>query len=241
MTLCKVPPPTSPTLVVWASFTPTETTVVTWDDPCRVYACATPAIPATAGTRLQVNASLDADPGDAYTLSGGTCLIRNRDPGYVYEGVRLATPTTSPAAASSFRTAAVRNQRRTEPTMANDITIEVGSKAKVKEPSAKEKKQLATLGGALATKYPKLWTRGTIVHDATMRIDNQGVLSSPFAGQNIQAQIGSSSIAAVGLANTLSVGKMSEECQQAVETAVADALRASAADQKWRYVTGTCT
>ncbi|MEU0940231.1 hypothetical protein [Embleya sp. NPDC005971] len=129
--------------------------------------------------------------------------------------------------------------------MTMDIVVEVGDKAKVEKATSKQRKQLDALCELLTDKYPKLWLTGkNVVKDTEkvpMRVDNQGVLSNPFAGQNLQAQTGSISIAAVGLANTLSNPKMPPACQTAVENAVKEALKASAADQKWRYVKGTCT
>ncbi|MCL7494316.1 hypothetical protein WKI65_24615 [Streptomyces sp. MS1.AVA.3] len=130
--------------------------------------------------------------------------------------------------------------------MPNNITVDVAPQPdpKLTPASSKQRKQLDELCDKLTGKYAQLWGRGTIVSDSNkpaMRIDNQGVLTTPFAGQNIQAQTGTVSIAAVGLANTLSDQKMSPTCQKAVEDTLKQALKDSALDQKWRYISGTCT
>ncbi|MFJ6141657.1 hypothetical protein [Kitasatospora sp. NPDC092286] len=93
--------------------------------------------------------------------------------------------------------------------MANEIYTEVGGAANLSKRNEKLKAQLAALGGQLSAKhkYPQLRVRGNVIHDEEkkpMRIDNQGILSKPFKGQNIQAQVAGGSIAAVGLEETLS-------------------------------------
>ncbi|UKY50086.1 hypothetical protein [Streptomyces inhibens] len=117
-----------------------------------------------------------------------------------------------------------------------------GEKFKGIQASEKQKTQLKELCQELTDKYPQLWSKaGTIVEDTKMkmRVDRQGKLSKPFVGMNIQAQTGKESLAAIGLAETLSDGKMPEEGQRAVEEEVKAALQHSAESGKWRYVTGT--
>ncbi|AZS71694.1 hypothetical protein DDE74_12660 [Streptomyces lydicus] len=117
-----------------------------------------------------------------------------------------------------------------------------GEKFKGIRASEKQKTQLKELCQELTDKYPQLWSKaGTIVEDTKMkmRVDRQGKLSKPFVGMNIQAQTGKESLAAIGLAETLSDGKMPEEGQRAVEEEVKAALQHSAESGKWRYVTGT--
>ncbi|MCE4946971.1 hypothetical protein LVX13_28250 [Streptomyces albulus] len=122
------------------------------------------------------------------------------------------------------------------------VHVEVGEKAKIRNGASKEVKKLAELGADLGKKYAQLWAKGTIVSDSTMRIDNQGVTTKPFAGQNIQAQVGTASIAAVILDDALSSSKMSEECQRVIGNAIGQALLDSTRDEekRWRYVRGTC-
>ncbi|MFF0624736.1 hypothetical protein [Streptomyces sp. NPDC004296] len=122
------------------------------------------------------------------------------------------------------------------------VRVEVGEKAKIRNGTSKEVKNLASLGEDLGKKYPQLWSKGTIISDSTMRIDNQGVTTKPFAGQNIQAQVGTASIAAVILDDALSSSKMTEECQKVIGDAIRQALLDSTRDEekRWRYVKGTC-
>ncbi|MFJ5589526.1 hypothetical protein ACIQCG_07200 [Streptomyces noursei] len=122
------------------------------------------------------------------------------------------------------------------------IHVEVGEKAKIRNGTSKEVKKLTDLGADLGKKYPQLWSKGAIVSDSTMRIDNQGVTTKPFAGRNIQAQVGTASIAAVILDDALSSSKMTEECQRAIGAAIGQALLDSTRDEdkRWRYVRGAC-
>lgn len=76
---------------------------------------------------------------------------------------------------------------------------------------------------------------GTIAEEGEVRIDIQGVWGAG-PGQNIQAQIGRATIAAIRLANSLGAAE-GEENEAAVVAAVGAALIAST-DGEWRDVTG---
>jgi hypothetical protein len=92
--------------------------------------------------------------------------------------------------------------------------------------------------GALALmQYGRLFQgQGTIDQFQQVRIDNQGPWNAG-PGDNIQAQVGRNSLAAIRIANELS--GVAPAHQQAVLDAVETALEESYRDGDWYEVTGT--
>jgi hypothetical protein len=78
---------------------------------------------------------------------------------------------------------------------------------------------------------------GTIAEEGSVRIDVQGPWTQG-PGKNIQAQVGSTSIAGLLIANTLGTAAGAVN-QNAVLGAARTALIASAGDGSFRQVTGT--
>lgn len=86
--------------------------------------------------------------------------------------------------------------------------------------------------------FDELWRDPqTIAESGSVRIDIQGPWSAG-PGQNIQAQVGGSSIAAMRLANTLAAA-VGAAHQGAVVAAVGNALTLSENSGFWQNVTGT--
>lgn len=117
------------------------------------------------------------------------------------------------------------------------ITIARGEK--MRNRTAPNKRQIRDMDSALElAQYADLWRqRTTISQYGVVRIDNQGPWSAG-PGQNIQAQMGNTSIAGVLLANTLG-NAVNPIDQAAVVAAVRQAMDQSAQDGYFYEVTGT--
>lgn len=108
--------------------------------------------------------------------------------------------------------------------------------ANLDEVNGRTRKDLADAMSELT--FANLWrTPRTIAQSGSVRIDIQGPWSAG-PGQNIQAQAGNGSVAAIRVASTLEAA-LGNANQAAVVAAVGSALTASMNSGFWQNVTGT--
>jgi hypothetical protein len=91
---------------------------------------------------------------------------------------------------------------------------------------------------AQKVKYQGLWRKGKkIGEEGRVRIDNQGVVTKPFPGFNIQAQIGGETFAAVRISDAVAAACAANQvAEDEVLAEVAAALQFSATSGNWQDI-----